>query len=119
MLKKALYTSALLLPLGFLATAPAMADVSVGVGFGSPYYGFGYYPSHRYYDYGLYDPYGPGYGYGAYYNGRFDDDDFDDDDVAIVDTNDDTEVVEPASAPAEPTGCVKTNVKNFKNACSR
>ena len=110
MLKKALYTSALLLPLGFLGTAPAMADVSVGVGFGSPYYGFGSYPS-RYYDYGLYDPYGPGYGYGAYYNDRFDDE-------AIVD-DDTVEVIEPAAAPAAPTGCVKTNVKNFKNACAR
>src|SRR5688572_1678097 len=108
MLRKALYASALLLPLGFLGTAPAMADMSVGFGFGGPHYG-----------YGLYDPYGPGYGYGAYYNDRFDDDDFDDDDVAIVDTDDDIEVIEPAAAPAAPTGCVKTNVNNFKNACPR
>src|SRR5215207_3617683 len=106
MLKKALYASALLLPLGFLGTAPAMADMSVGFGFGSPYY-----------DYGLYDPYGPGYG--PFYADRFDDDD-----VAVVDdtdedADDDMEVVEPAAAPAAPTGCVKTNVNNFKNACPR
>jgi hypothetical protein len=111
MLKKVLCASALLLPLGLLGTTPAMADVSVGVGFGSPYYGFGYYPYHRYYDYGLYDPYGPGYGYGAYYNDRFGDEAIDDDDTI--------EVIEPTAAPAAPTGCVKTNVKNLKNACAR
>jgi hypothetical protein len=109
MLKRALYASALLLPLTFLGTAPTMADtdVSFGFGIGSPYYGYGYYPYHRYYDYGLYDPYGPYYG--SYYDGHFDDE--------SVDAN--VEVIEPTAAPAEPTGCVKTNVKNLKNACSR
>jgi hypothetical protein len=29
----------------------------------------------------------------------------------------DEQVVEPTAAEPEPTGCVKTNVKNFKNAC--
>jgi hypothetical protein len=106
MLKKTLYAAAVLLPLSFLGTAPAMADVSVGVGFGSPYYGYGYYPYHPYYDYGLYDPYGPNYG--PYYNDRYDDE--------VVG---DVEVIEPAAAPAAPTGCVKTNVNNLKNACPR
>jgi hypothetical protein len=105
MLKKALYASALLLPLGFLGTVPAVADVSVGVGFGSPYYGYGYYPYHRYYDYGLYDAYGPAYGYDPYFNDRFDDEAIDDD----------VQVVEPAAAP---TGCVKTNISHYKNACA-
>jgi len=105
MLKKALYASALLLPLSLLGTAPAMADVSVGVGFGSPYYG-----------YGFYDPYGPGYD--PFYADRFDDGDIDVVDIDD-DMDDDAEVIEPAAAPAAPTGCVKTNVKNFKNACSR
>jgi hypothetical protein len=102
MLKKALYASALLVPLGFLGTAPAMADVSFGVGIGDPYYGYGYYPYDRYYDYGLYDPFGPDYGF--YHRKRI-----------VVEE----EVVEPAAAPAVPAGCVKTNVKNLKNACPR
>lgn len=106
MLKRALYASALLLPLTLMGAAPTMAhtDASFGLGVGSPYYGYGYDP---YYEYGLYDPYGPDYG--MYYDDRVDDE--------FVDA-DDGEVVEPAAAPAEPTGCVKTNVKNLKNACS-
>ncbi|MGH6874635.1 MAG: hypothetical protein ACREDW_06430 [Aestuariivirgaceae bacterium] len=105
MLKRALFASAVLLPLTFLGTAPALADVSFGFGVGSPYYGYGY-PYHRYYDYGLYDPYGPDYG-------PYEDDNFYDESADM-----DVEVIEPAAAPAEPTGCVKTNVKNLKNACS-
>ena len=32
--------------------------------------------------------------------------------------NVDDAIVEPVSAPPEAVGCVKTNVKGFKNACS-
>jgi hypothetical protein len=78
---------------------PSGADIEAefGFGWGSPYYGM--YPYYPYYDYGLYAPYG-----GVYYGGEFDE-------------GDEVEVIEPAAAPAEPAPCVKSNVKNFKNAC--
>ena len=81
--------------------------MDVGLGVGSPYYGSPYWgPYDGYYEYGL----SPGY----YGTGPYDDEvflgatvDVDDDDADIV--------VEPSAA--EPAPCVKTNVKNFRNAC--
>jgi hypothetical protein len=37
------------------------------------------------------------------------------DDIDVDDM--DEEVIEPAAAAPDPAPCVKTNVKNFKNAC--
>jgi hypothetical protein len=56
---------------GGLAFVPAQrsdAQVSVGIGFGYPSYGYRYYPSYGYgyYPYGYYRP----YRYYGYYNGR-------------------------------------------------
>jgi hypothetical protein len=120
-LKHSLWTAAVAVPLLLGGVGPAAADMDVGfgVGIGHPYYGSPYYD--RYYG----DPFwGPryGYGFGSPYYGLgdpYDDDVFvgatvvpeDDDDM-----DDDMEVIEPAAAePAAP--CVKTNVKNLKNAC--
>jgi hypothetical protein len=109
-LKHALCTAALAVPLFLIGAAPSAADVDVGFGVGSPYYGSPYWEP-----YGGY--YGPGYyrhgwGPGYYGMGPYDDEvflgarvDFDDTDVVV------------APAAAAPTPCVKTNVKNFKNAC--
>jgi hypothetical protein len=105
-LKRALYASALVLPLALSGAAAALAhdDVSLEFGLGSPYY---YGGDPYYYDYGLDDPF------------------IDDPDIVDVDVVDDDDIdiddmdveVEPAAAPAEPVGCVKTNVTNLKNAC--
>jgi hypothetical protein len=111
-IKHSLCTAALAVPLLVLGTGPSAADVDVGfgVGFGSPYYW--HHPYHGYpYSYGFhdpfYDPYDDVYFHSGFYAGA--DPDMDDDEV---------EVIEPAAAPAEPQGCVKTNVKNLKNACT-
>jgi hypothetical protein len=109
-LKQSLCAAALTLPLVIAGAGPSAADhdMSFGLGFGSPYYAG--YPYHHH---GLYDPY--------YY-----DDDYydrglvvaDDADVVVVDDDfddDDDMVVEPAAAA--PEACVKTNVRNLKNAC--
>jgi hypothetical protein len=98
--KQALCSAVLAIPLILAGAGPSAADVEAefGFGWGSPYYGMSpfYYP---HYGYGLYAPYG-----GAYYGDEFVEDD-------------EVEIIEPAAAPAEPASCVKTNVKNFKNAC--
>ena len=109
-LKHSLCTAALAVPLLIGGAGP-----SAGVGLGSPYYGM--YPYDRYYGYGLSDPFyydgfGPSYGYGLA-DPYLDDDVVIDDDIDVMDE----EVIEPAAAPADPAPCVKTNVKNFKNAC--
>jgi hypothetical protein len=101
MLKRALYASAVVLPLALAGAVPALAhdDVSLEFGLGSPYY---YGGDPYYYDYGLDDPF------------------IDDPDIVDVDVVNDDDIdieVEPAAAPAEPAGCVKTNVTNLKNAC--
>lgn len=111
--KHALCSAILAVPLIIAGAGPSAADVDAefGFGFGSPYYAYD-----PYYGYGLSDPYygyglsGPYYGYGLSgpYVGSYGDE-FDEDEV--------DEVIEPAAAPPEPAPCVKTNVKNFKNAC--
>jgi hypothetical protein len=128
MLNRALYASALL-SLMLLGTTPAVAEVGVGFGVGSPYLGDSYSPYRRRYlgdnqygngQYGYgqygYSQYGNGqpfrrrhlgyrqYGYGQAYR-VYDD---------TIDA--DTMVIEPTAAP---TGCVLTNVINLKNACPR
>lgn len=119
-LKHSLCTAALAVPLliGGAGPSAADADVGFGVGLGSPYYGM--YPYDRYYGYGLSDPFfydgfGPNYGYGLA-DPYVDDDVVIDDDIDVVDDMDE-EVIEPAAASPDPAPCVKTNVKNFKNAC--
>ena len=114
--RHAVCTAALAVPLLLAGAAPSAADMDVGFGFGSPYYGSPYWgPYDSYYGHGFGPGYyrhgwSPGYGLRAY-----DDDmflgarvDLDDDDDAIV--------VEPTAA-RDPAPCVKTNVKNLKNAC--
>ena len=93
--KHALCSAILAVPLIIAGAGPSAADMDAefGFGFGSPYYAYD-----PYYGYGLADP------YVGFYGGEFDEDEVD-------------EVIEPAAAPAEPAPCVKTNVKNFKNAC--
>ena len=111
-IKHSLCTAALAIPLLILGTSPSAADVDVGfgVGLGSPYYWHPYdsYP----YSYGFrdpfYDPYDDVYYHSGFYGGA---------DPDVMD-EDEVEVIEPAAAPAEPQGCVKTNVKNLKNACT-
>jgi hypothetical protein len=114
-LKHGLWTAAVAFPLLIAGAGPSAADMDVdfGLGVGHPYYGSPYYYD-RYYG----DPFwGPRYGFGGpYYGlGAYDDD------VAVGATivpeeDDDEMVIEPAAAePGAP--CVKTNVKNFKNAC--
>jgi hypothetical protein len=95
-LKHALCSATLAVPLIIAGAGSSAAEVDVGfgLGVGSPYYGM--YP----YDYGLYDPYGD-----FTYGGR------------IIEDEEVDEVIEPAAAPAELAPCVRTNVKNFKNAC--
>jgi hypothetical protein len=119
-LKHSLCTAALAVPLLIGGAGPSAADADVGfsVGLGSPYYGM--YPYDRYYGYGLSDPFfydgfGPNYGYGLA-DPYVDDDVVIDDDIDVVDDMDE-EVIEPAAASPDPAPCVKTNVKNFKNAC--
>jgi hypothetical protein len=108
-LKQSLWASALALPFILAGAGPSAADHNTGfsVGFGSPYYG---YPTH----YGLYDPYLYDDDY-YYHRGLVIDDDVD---VVVADDDfddDDDMVVEPAAAAPQP--CVKTNVRNLKNAC--
>jgi hypothetical protein len=96
-LKHSLCAAALAVPFLAFAAGPSAAhsDVEFGLGFGSPYYGM--------YPYGpYYDPYDDFY----YERG-----------LAVgVDVDDvDVEVVAPAAA--EPAPCVKTNVRNLRNAC--
>lgn len=109
-MRYAVCTAALAVPLLLGSAAPSAAEVDVGFGVGSPYYdspywgpydgyyGAGYYPA-GHYGLGPYDPY--------------------DDEVflgAQVDVADNADViVEPTAA--EPAPCVKTNVKNLRNAC--
>jgi hypothetical protein len=132
--KLALCSAILAVPLIIAGAGPSAADVDAefGFGFGSPYYGmspydpyygygladpnYGYGLADPYYGYGLADPYygygltDPYYGYGltdpyvGSYGGEFDEDAVD-------------EVIEPAAAPPDPASCVKSNVRNFKNAC--
>lgn len=104
-LKHSLCTAALAVPLLIAGVGPSAAhsDVGFDVGFGSPYYGM--YPYDPYYGYGLSDPFYDPYD-DIYFGARFD-------------VDDDGDIIEPAAAPAEPAPCVKTNVKNFKNACPR
>jgi len=106
-LKHAVCTAAVALPLLLAGAGPSAAQVDVG--FGSPYYDSPYYGS----------PYGGPYDgyYGPDYYGLAT---YDDDEVflgAQVDVDDDMDVVVEPSAAA-PAPCVKTNVKNLKNACS-
>jgi hypothetical protein len=119
-LKHAVCTAALAVPLLLAGASPSAADVDVGFGVGSPYYGSPYWgPDDGYYGPGFYGPgyyrhgWGPGYGFSAYddevfLGARVDLDDADEDDEAVI-------VVEPTAA--DPAPCVKTNVKNLKNAC--
>jgi hypothetical protein len=108
-LKHGLCTAALAIPLLVLGTGSSVAhddDVGLSFGFGSPYYLYDDYP----YSYGFRDPFYDPYYDDVYFRGG----------VflgADVDMDDEVEVIEPAAAPAEPQGCVKTNVKNLKNAC--
>jgi hypothetical protein len=108
-LKHAVCTAALAVPLLLAGAAPSAAEVDVGfgVGVGDPYYGSpSYWGRYDRYDHGLYGPgyYGPGDE--VFLGAAVDVDDDDDEDVVVV---------EPAAA--EPAPCIKTNVKNLKNAC--
>ena len=113
-LRHAVCTAALAVPLLLAGAAPSAADVDASFGFGSPYYGSPYWsPYDGYYGPGYHRyGWGPGYGFHAYddevfLGARVDLDDVDDDDDDVI--------VEPTAA--EPAPCVKTNVKNLKNAC--
>jgi hypothetical protein len=81
-----LLAGSVVLPLGFLGAAPALADADVEIHFGVPFYAYQVEPSYVYYDdYGWYDA-------GAYPNFRVgydDDDDYDDND----DDRDDSDYV--------------------------
>jgi hypothetical protein len=104
-LKHALSTAVLAVPLLLAGAAPSTANIEVGLGAESPYYD-GYY--------------GPGYyryGWGSGYYGLAPYDPYDDEVFlgAPVDVDDNAIVVEPSAAV--PVPCVKTNVKNLRNAC--
>ena len=114
-IRQAVCTAALAVPLLLAGAAPSAADVDMGFGIGSPYYGSPYwddgYYGHGFYDHGYYrHGWAPGYGFRAY-----DDEVFLGARVDLDDDDDDVIVVEPTAA--DPAPCVKTNVKNLKNAC--
>jgi hypothetical protein len=128
MLTRALYASALL-SLMLLGTTPAVAEVGVGLGVGSPYYGDRYSPyGRRYFGIGQYGngQYDDGqYGYSQYGNGQpfrrryfgYGQYGYDQQYRLHDDTIDaESRVIEPTAAPI---GCVLTNVINLKNACPR
>jgi hypothetical protein len=107
-LRHILCTASLAVPLLLSGTAPSAADVVVGLGVGSPYYD-GYHDG--YYGSGYYR-----YGWGSGYYGLGPYDPYDDEMFLgpQVDVDDDVVVVPSAAAPVP---CVKTNVKNLRNAC--
>ena len=95
-LKKALCTVFAAVPLVIVSVVASSADTGFGFGFGGPCYDYD--PYDRYHLYGKYYPYNKAHCHGRSY----------DSDVVVMAT----------SARAESARCVKTNVKNFKNACS-
>jgi hypothetical protein len=95
--KKALLTVIAAVPLVIANAASSSADNGLGFRFGSPCYDYD--PYDPYHLYGKYYPYNRGHCRGRSYARRV--------------------VVTAISARAESAGCVKTNVKNFEDACSR
>jgi hypothetical protein len=95
--KRALWTVIAAVPLVMSNAASPSADSGLGLGFSGPCYDYD--PYDRYHLYGKYYPYNRTHCRGRSYENRV--------------------VVTATAGRAEPSGCVKTNVKNFENACSR